>query len=241
VRITVDDPQTWPAEVQAACEELAARAMDSPEYVSDLNLSSENEDSFRTLLRGHLVVAFHATRLLPHEVQGIRTGGLRRLTAELVMDRVEQASNHGLITDEERAALRGAHVFATGEARNREGRVCFFLSESTLRNRLHGVRPLMREWGGEAISMSSGGAGFRPRLRQLGAPAIVVATLNLDQGQRVHSVWPGVQDVFVGRWLGLDDVDADVHFRDDVPAQHIEAVWLPGHAEYDRFPGLPRE
>jgi hypothetical protein len=208
--------------------------------MDELNLSHEDEDEFRNLFEGHRIVAHHATRLLPNEVEDVRTGGLRRLTSGLVLERIKNAEVFGHITEGEQKTFGNAHVFATHEAEHRKDRICFFLSETTLVDRVHGVRPLMREWGGEALSMSSRGVDLRPRLAELGTPAIVVATIDLHEGWRVHSVWPGLQQVFVGRWVGLDDADADVHYHDDVPGEFVEAVWLPGDSDYDRFGGLLR-
>ena len=240
MRVSVDDPNSWPSSVRDGCGELARRASPNPRYIEDLHLSGDDEDEFRSLFAGCRIVAYHATRLLPHEVEDVSVGGLRRLTPELVLHRIQKAHDCGHITEEERAAFSDAHVFATGEARNRKDQICFFLSETTLTDRVYGIHPLMREWGGEAISMSSRGVAFSPRLRELGLPAIVVATLDLDQGWRVHSVWPGMQEVFVSRWVGLDDIDADVYYRGDVPGEYIEAVWCPGEPAYERFLDLPQ-
>lgn len=135
MRISVDDPDSWPREAREACVELARRANDEPEYISDLNLTTEEEDAFRTLLSGHHVTAYHVSRLLPHEVDGIKRDGLRQLTEDLVRDRILAAGQNGFLTHDEALALNSAHVFAAGEARNRENRVCFFLSETTLTDR----------------------------------------------------------------------------------------------------------
>lgn len=98
----------------------------------------------------------------------------------------------------------------------------------------------MREWGGEAISMATPGVEHRPRLRELGSPALVVVGLALEASWRVHFSSPELQEVFVGRWLGLREYDATVHYRDDVPGSQVDAVWMPGDSEYDRYENLPR-
>jgi hypothetical protein len=239
MRIDVDDQTSWPAPLVGACESLAARGDPSPETVDDLDLESDNEDSFRTLLAGHGVVAYHATRLLPHEVERIRAEGLRRLTPELVADRLDEARAHGDITTAEYAELKDAHVFATGEAENRKNRLCCVLGAAAMRDSPWGTNPLLREWGGEAFSMSKRGVALRPMLGRLGSPAIVVVTLRLDEGYRIHAVYPGVQQVFVGHWAGLS-LFADVFYAADLPGEHIETVGLPGDPEYDRFPDILR-
>jgi hypothetical protein len=237
--VAADDIRTWPAPVRERCKQLALFAERNPEYVSDLNLDTAGEDEFRARFRSHRVIAFHATRLLPHELESISTVGLRQLTPDLMEQKIDDAARHGFLSDSERARFHQAHVFSSGEHLNREARVCFFLSEKTMKERSQGLVPLLLSWGGEAIKMSSKGHELRARLRELGQPTIVVAAIRLDEGRNVHSVWPGMQEAFLGRWLRINDTDADVHYRSDVPGEFIRATWVPGDPNYDRFPDLP--
>jgi hypothetical protein len=50
-----------------------------------------------------------------------------------------------------------------------------------------------------------------------------------------------LREVFMGSWVGLDDVDADVHYRADVPPEQVVGVWIPGDVEFDRYPKLLRD
>src|SRR5438132_14434734 len=97
--VDVDDPQTWPPDVRREAQAIADSVRGKAKYVSDLPIPIEGEDPFRALLAGHPLVAYHATRLLDHEVAMIREQGLRPLTAKLVEDRIEAAYGHSLISD----------------------------------------------------------------------------------------------------------------------------------------------
>ena len=215
---------------------LADPLRGTTEHTNDLAVLFEGEDDFRALLSGCLVRAYHATRLLEHEVQMIRTQGLRLLSVELVTEKIEAAREQSCISPGECDLLKAAHVFAVGEETNRSGECSFFLPVSMLDFRSSGVNPLLSSWGGEALGMSSGAQQLPDRLVELGRPAIVVADIDLSPGR--HLVFPGIQQLFVGRYLGLDNVLASVHYSSPVSADDIVAMWQPGGDEFDRFEGL---
>ena len=237
--LDVDDPSTWPAALFARAQELAADLRNTTEYQGDLGVPLAAEDDFRALPSGCLVRAYHATQLLDHEVQMIRTQGLRPLSAESVKDRIDAAYEHSCISAAEKEMLHHSHVFETGEAEYRAGQCCFFLPETMLLNRPRDVNPLLSTWGGEAIKKSSRAAALPARLSQLGRPAVVIAHLDLSPGHTIHWVFPDIQKVFTARILNLEDMGADVFHRGPVPPQHITAIWQPGDAEYDKFEDLP--
>ena len=234
--LDVDDMSTWPVAVTERTQVLGDELRNTTEYTNDLEVPFHAEDDFRALLGGCLVRAYHATRLLEHEVQMIRTQGLRTLSLELVNEKIESAREQSCISPSEYDLLKSAHVFAVGEEANRSGECSFFLPVSMLDFRSSGVNPLLRSWGGEAFSMSSGAQQLPDLLAGLGRPAIVVANIDLSPGR--HLVFPGVQQLFVGRYLGLRDVLAGVHYSSPVPAECIVEIWQPGGDEFDRFEDL---
>ncbi len=236
--LDVDDPSTWPPELRDRAQTLANQLRGTTEYMNDLAVPLEAEADFRALLSGCLVRAYHATRLLDHEVQMIRTQGLRLLSAESVKERINAAYEHSCISAAEQDMLHRSHVFESGEAEYRAGQCCFFLPEAMLWNRPPDINPLLSTWGGEAIKKSSRAATLPAKLRKLGKPAVVVAHLDLSPGQEIQ-VFPGIQKVFPARLLNLEDIGADVFHRRPVPAEHIIAIWQPGDAEYDKFEDFP--
>ncbi len=238
--VDLDDPTTWPSPAYVAANRWAKRLRGTTEYVTDLNLATEDEDSFRALLRGHPLRAFHATRLLDHEVEGIRDQGLLVASQDLVRARLSAAYEAGALDDELRRLLLTSNVFHEGDARYRSGQVCLILGRRTFDHSPHGVGPLMSEWGGELITMSRGGAVLRPRLRRLGTPAIVVVRVELSESWRIHSCFPSLHKLFVGRLLELQELGADVFLRRPVPSKDVLDIWQPGHPDFDLHPHIPR-
>lgn len=116
-----DDVSTWPNTVRALCRDWDA-GVPATDYLSDLDLDSEAEDGLRSALQGHRVRAHHATRLLAHEVDGIRREGLRAFSRQLFEDRINTPYAHGHLTRSERDDLQVPHIFATGEATKRGNR-----------------------------------------------------------------------------------------------------------------------
>lgn len=238
--IDVDHPGTWPLEVRKRAELWANELRGTTGYTGDLNLDKEDEDAFRSLLVDRLLVAYHATRLLDHEVEGITKQGLRLASQQLVHDRVAAAFASGDLTIELRDLLSTANVFHEKDPHNRVDQVCLILSRRTFDHSSHGADPLMSEWGGELITMSGGGAALRPSLRELGKPTIVVAAIDLSESWKRHATYPSLHKVFVGRLLDLGDLGADVFYRKPVLPEQIIDIWQPGHPEYERHKDLPR-
>lgn len=211
------------------------------EHYSGGGAVSEREDEFRTLFSGRGLRTYHATRLLPHEVENVRRRGLRLLTEELVRDRIEAAFRHGYVSREVADELLKGHVFATREHDNRERRVCFFLSTRVLSERVGNVWYLMTRWGGEAISFSSRSAAFGEHLKKLGRPAVVVADLDISEPHATHRAWPGILHAFVAKYLGNRDAGASLHYTRDVEGGRVVEIWTPGHRRYGQFKELPSE
>lgn len=239
-RIDPDNRETWPPEVAEFVRRAAAAVRGAVRHTSDL-FAHEGEERFLQVLRGSTIRAYHCTRLLEHELAGIRAHGLRRLTAELVLERIEKALEYKAITPAEAEQLRKGHAFATGDEENREGRVCLFSNRQTMDD-AHSVKDLLGIWGGEAI-YSHVGTEWEPRLKKLGRPAVVVVDLDVNQppqGKKEHYVTPSVLAGFISVELGFEDPGFEIHFMGDIPATQVADIWTPGHPEYDRHRDLPR-
>lgn len=234
--VDVDDLETWPAEVRAWVDKYR-RLRGSTKYTLDLEVPAEREDEFRSLLGGHKVLTFHCTRLLEHEADRIRQHGLRRLTKELVAERILEAHTFGSLTDEQRRYVEDKHAFAGGWEQHREGRVCLVIGRAAFDEDPDACVPLLESWGGEAIYR---GLPDSHPIRKLGRPAIVAAVIDLSVSARVTRSFPDLSKVFVGKRLGLDDASGEAHLMSDIPGADVVAVWHPGEREYDRHSGLPR-
>lgn len=235
--IDIDDARTWPASLATRVRETANRCRGQTRYTSDLPVKLEDGEEFRALLAGHLVRAFHFTRLLEHEADSIRRDGLKLLTADLLEQRLCAAHSRGHIRAVDADELRRGTTFTTRTEAHRENQVCLVLSRRMFEHDAHGLVPLMSRWGGEA--MYSGPADDDdPRVRKIGLPSIVVAHVDLSPGPEQHMVFPTLEKLFVGTALSLGDVGGEVFYRSAIPGNHIEAIWQPGHPEFDRHHGL---
>jgi hypothetical protein len=233
--IDVDDQATWPDELLEQVDAWLAALEPGQEYPGDLDLPQD--EWAPELLAGRPLRAYHATRLLPHEVLRVLAEGLLPLTRDLVESRIAGAHAAGYIEDEDAALFRRTNVFRHDGGRGRRDQVCLILGDTPLRQS-RGVGELLRTWGGEAQYAAS--LEPRDRLKLLGRPTIVVARVHLSVPGE-HRTYPHVQKVLCGARLGLSDSWADVMYRSPVPPQQIVGVWQPGDPGYDRFARLPRQ
>lgn len=237
--VDVDDRDTWPPQVVKIVNQLAKQCKGSAKYTCDLALPSETENNFRELLSGCLLRAYHCTRFLPHEVRLVRKIGLRLLSADLINDRIDAALKVGEISSNDAKILRVENVFSTGEQRYREDKVCLILSKTQFQCNYQGCVPLLENWGGEGVYMSSKAQPLPDRLKNLGKPTIVIALLDLGGQSSPHMVFPALHKVFVGAALRLSDVGADVHYKAIVPPKYIERFIHPGDPDYESLGDLP--
>lgn len=237
--VDIGDEGTWPPALAVWATAHAEELQGSTEFTADLTAAPDDVGLIWTLLDGHKLLAFHATRPLKHEVPEIRREGLRRLSRDLVNDRINGAHARGLLSDDERDRCRARNVYAIDNLTGREGQVCLVLGRRTLDEEAHGLSPLLGGWGGEAMN-GWPGPDKDPLLQRLGKPAIVVAAVDLGAGERRPFTAPSLARVFLGVKLGLRDAGAEIHTFADIPAEDIIDVWQPGHPEYDCHHDLPR-
>lgn len=239
--IDVDDPGTWPERLTERVHGLADQVRATTSKPSELPCSDlpvwEYEEEICRLLDGHLLRAYHATRLLPHEADAILAEGLRTLGSELVEDRLATAHRLGYLTDAEHDMLLEGRTLAN----NRVNQVCLFLSAISITRDVHGLHRLLATWGGEGIYWGHADIGntLGNRLRSLGLPTIVVTQLDLTVPTKVL-VFPGIANAFVGAALRLTNVDGDIFYFAPVPPSGIERLIQPGDPDYPQHPDLPQ-
>ena len=221
--IDIDNQTTWPPHVHQIVAKYAKQCAGKTNCTNDIPLSIELEAPFQEQLAGYLVRAYHYTKLLPHERLMVLSQGLRMLSADLLTERIEAARATGAISATEAEIFHKAHVFAAGEEEHREGQVCFVLSERLFGRDPEACLPLLTNWGGEGLYRSSSSIPFRERLKTLGVPTRVVGLLAIEDGSK-HKIYPALHRVFVGSFLGLPDVGADVFYRAPVPPERIERI-----------------
>lgn len=233
--IHLDDVRTWPEGLQ---QRFAEPSPDRAPLTDEL---------FVELLEGRPLRMYHATRLLPHEVDRIRGEGLLRLTHELVQSKLDDAVRVGAITEAQAIEARAGSIIETKYEGRREGQVCFVLSLDKFEHLPGDVRDLLSSWGGEGIyHVAALAPEHKALLSSLGLPSIVAADVHLSVPLPYST--PSLPPVFASRAgaskPGYDGdprpSSADVILRADVPASGIGAIWQPGCREYDRFTQLPK-
>jgi hypothetical protein len=235
--IDPDEPNTWPTDLRDLVVRLDSET-DDVEAVSDLSLSDHAEQAVRQILTGQYLVAFHATRLLPHEADDIRSAGLRVFSRELFDNRIDAAHAARAIDAAQHSQLRAAHMFAVGEDKRRGKRsgVALTLCRSSFD---HGAWRLLAHWGGEGLYFSSGATEFQPLLRTLGRPAIVRVVVPVQPSWKDQPCWPTLDRTLLGAWRRTRD-GADLFHPSAIPGQNVLSIWQPGDPEYDAIPDLPK-
>jgi hypothetical protein len=236
--IDLDAQGTWPEATRRWAVREAERLAGSTEHIGDLAIPLEREDEFRQTFGARKVLAYHCTRLVPHEAAAIRADGLRLLDEQLVRDRIADAVAHGALPDGARRRAETGNVYAIGNTDGRVGQICLIVGRAVFDDDPGGCEPLLGHWGGEAIR---GGPADVPALAGVGVPSIVVAALDLTRRHNDPYTWPALTKLFVGTLLELRGGAASVHCRQPIPAGDVPDIWQPGHPEYDLHPALPRD
>jgi hypothetical protein len=237
--VDIGDAATWPDDVHAFCDSLAAAARHHDDGVDVLDeYDPDAQATLRGLLRDCWIVAYHGTRLLNHERDNIAANGLRVLTPAHADHRIEDAHHHGCITAVERDQLLAATVFRSRQPEpSRSGSLFLFTSRTELEDPgPNGLYHMLEEWGGEAVRMSAESRDLPPHLVSLGTPSIVVAAVNLTAPTRITNY---LHYAFVRTLLG-EERGITITCNTDVPAADIIDIWQPGHPEYDAYTELAR-
>jgi hypothetical protein len=234
--IDPDDRQSWPAWLCEVIADVDART-DDADATSDLPVTTEDDAAVREALNGCRLVAYHATRLLPHEPDGIREQGLRVFGRALFDDRINAAFGAGELDAHQRDELLLAHMFAVGEVTKRGKRsgVATTLGVASFDN---GGWRLLSTWGGEGIYFSGGALHLQPLLGSLGVPAIIQVRVPIEARAQDQQCWPCLARLMLAEWRGMH-AGADLVHPNPIPGRDVLQIWQPGHARYDAIPGLP--
>ncbi|WP_448659102.1 hypothetical protein ACPVPU_01250 [Sphingomonas sp. CJ99] len=176
--LDLSDDMSWPGFVHAALadarEMLAAfeaerqaidrRARD--DILVRINPPDNPHAAARATLIGSIdatvgqgtILAWHCTRLLPHERDWIEQGGLGRHTRDLFVRRLDAAVAAGALCQAH--ADRRLRHSQIGE-RDRDGLLHLILNRAILRDEPD-VADLLRNWGGEAIYNNLGRGDDNP-------------------------------------------------------------------------------
>jgi hypothetical protein len=234
--IDPDDRHSWPDWLREVMANIDART-DDADATSDLPVTTEDDAAVREALSGTQLVGYHATRLLPHEVDGIREHGLRVFSRALFDDRINAAFDAGDLDAHQRDQLLSAHMFAVGEETERGQRSGVATTLGVASFDVGGWR-LLSTWGGEGIYFSGGAVHLQPLLHSLGKPAIIQVRVPVEGRWHDQACSPGLARLMLAEWRGMH-AGADLFHPYPIPGPDVLQIWQPGDARYDTIPGLP--
>lgn len=229
--IDIDDASTWPVDVSAAVDEVVTAHDGFPdaEDWDEVHLTAEDREVVDDAIQDLSLMGYHATRLLDHEVQSVRSNGLVPLSPEATLKRLDVAVEVGALPPALADLLRPGAVSTSSES-NRTNQVCLTSSRDALRSR-RGFWRLLTYWGGEAIYWHRmDGDPVLSTLAQIGRGAVVSASIPIDQ-VRQRSANVDVAQALVAKRLGIQ-MGGSIFLR-ELPPSHISDVILEGSAEWN--------
>jgi hypothetical protein len=233
------DPTSWPRDIRAEVDRLAALCRSNPENVDRPSLELEispgawDEDprvelAFRDLLGDRLITYYHATGLLPHEDQMYRDDGLLVLTDELRDRRLDQVIE--LYGDElgreALGSLRTVGPACPGSVQRpyRIGLLHGVTPLDAVRHAGEGMEKLMTHWGGESCLLLKQEDPPHAAVCERSTSTIVEAAVSARDLCAHRSLWR----VFVGQADRWDKPWNEFSTKVSVPATRILAILHPG-------------
>ena len=204
--LVLDDIHTWPKKVRRLLTRLEPKLHEYRDLESKIDTAEQLNSSLRVCrrwneherywsstkykiheyLNSKMIIGFHCTRLTEIEIKDIKKNGLKPLSVEHTISRINKTIDDGLIAKQ---------LIQNNEVNdiNRKGRVCFFHSPSNLNDEV-GLCRLFRAWGGEAIYVNhEKNKSLFSKLTSIGKPCIVVASIFPNEvndiEKRIISVW----------------------------------------------------
>lgn len=148
--VDVDDVSSWPSPLREHVDEWLERLQGAPAASNEPEVAWDADEPLLPLLGGRALRMYHCTCLLDHEGAQIREQGLRRLSRDLVEERIHAARGAGVITVDEAELLHRSHVYRGRDHHIRTGRVWLFAGQAVLDDTIN-LRAFLTTWGGEGM------------------------------------------------------------------------------------------
>jgi hypothetical protein len=249
MNIDLGIPESWIEDARAIAVAVAAdiRAREGDAVTktpaSDLKWRSPDEDAvlekrLRSAMRGHGVLVYHATRLLPHEVDWIRNEGISPLTSDLRERKLRLARDAypEVLASGDVELLKNSGPLNWGTGQNvRLGQLWAVAPLSAFQDPA-GFERLLGNWGGESIYWTAARNDVEAerirlvfeRLNALSSPSIVEFTIDSAKLWRVPDIWK----VMVGVLLSARDASNGWFTDSRVPAGDVISILQPGDARW---------
>jgi hypothetical protein len=230
-QIKLDEPDTWPLELQSAARDAARHPDCQTTFTVDLRPPHELSNRMMGVLSQRGIVVYQCARLLDSEIDDIRTDGLRAASKELLADKLARAQREGLLTAAEVQHIQTTGVLMDSAQRAaRTNEICALTVLQTISVCEDGVAPFFGHWGGEIVyfwqSLGNCAPALAAKLQSLGTPALIEFALDPAENQHYS---PELANIVIARWRNLDDCKGEVHFS-VLPGARVPVldVLLPG-------------
>lgn len=235
--VDIDDPESWPPDVEPIVRSAVETLDDDSwrEYPHDYlgwTHHEAEEWALREVLADDRIVGYHATRLLPHEIERIsEVHGLEVLTEELRRRKVSEALDHfpdAFETDDPtgEVLLASGPNSWQGTEDVRVNRMMFVAPWIMFSHDAWGLMNILDTWGGETLGWLRNGRGSSDLLVNLTAesePAIVEIAVRVDS-LNLTTLLPA----FAGRLYELDaDYSREWVTTESVPSEFVLDVITP--------------
>lgn len=228
--IILDKPETWPTAFNQIMElnsGLIKNYLREEEKIKELYLSArfsrielnpyklkfqELIFEMEQILVNHKIMGLHCTRLLDDEIGNLKKEGLKPLSKELAISKINLAFSKGLISTDLKLELLNKEEY---QLECRTAMVYFFHCISTLKNE-HGLKKLFGYWGGEAIYMYNKDS---TALKKIGVPCIVLLSVNIVE---LNSLYPLSERMIKGYFKNdFESQDSDSKMDKPVPVLEV--------------------
>jgi hypothetical protein len=175
-----DHPAGWPPAVTAFLDEHLDLLND---WVTTQRFATGNQydrlvEQLGELLRPHQILAWHCSRLLPHERRAILEAGMSLPSIDGLMRRIDAAVSSGAFAPEIAGQFRLRHQ---AHSPTRAGRIWFLFTRP---HNDDGVEDFFRFWGGESLYAAiDRDTELGPILRSTGMPCVVEAAIPMSYFQ----------------------------------------------------------
>nr|WP_313208309.1 hypothetical protein [Stenotrophomonas geniculata] len=240
--LELSQPTSWPTELRQVIDELR------PVFIAwEKDLPGKSAAQFDIAMKqlGNAllpfsILGFHLTRLTNDEATEIRLSGLRVLTPELIGHRIANQVKSGSLTSEQAAQL-----LKTNQVRDpnrvRMAWFCFYPPVEAFES---GVRPLLENWGGEALyNSNTSDRALGPLLRSIGRPAVVQAHVPTAYlSSTIKLATEAYRADLIDQGFEVDDPPGrfEDYSRFDLEPSRIERVLLHPDADFIRLTGSSR-
>ncbi|UXA59858.1 hypothetical protein M0D48_12455 [Xanthomonas prunicola] len=237
--LDANNPASWPEGLQQVIDRLRPvfRAWDQDLPEKAARAFDEAMQQLGDVLSPFAIRGFHFTRLTDDEAAGIRTSGLEVLSTNLIARRLAAQVEQGALTTDQ-----AAHLLKTNQVgdANRSGKAwfCFYPPCEAHES---GVRPLLEDWGGEALyNFNAQNPVLGPLLRGIGRPALIQARVPATYLRNSFGLAAAVYQADLATF-GIETKDAPGRFEDysrfDLGPGQIEHVFLHPGADFSQLTG----